>query len=869
MGNLLRVKRKILISLKGNKLYTILLVSLFCLSGYGQNYMGTVINKDSGVPIDGVYIGLLAADSLMIDYVCSDERGKFALNCIDETDGKSLSFTHLGYKNRIIALELFRNGMEVALQAETFQLREVKVSAQRIVEKRDTLIYSVAGFAMPQDQSIADVIAKMPGLEVKQDGKIEFNGKGINKFYVEGLDLMGNRYALASNNISRKRVKAVQVLRNHQPVEVLREKSFSEQAALNLVLEDDSKYSLVGTVDGGAGANTDDVLYSNRLLGMLFGKNRQNLSIYKNDNTGYDLFREINPVTLRDVSRHMLMEDYLVSAVSVVTPNFDRSRYTFNQSHLVATNHLEKVTGNATLRTQISYFNDLSERSNEMVTTYFLSDSVDMLVSERNKLRDKYNRMDIGVGYEKNNAGIYLKNKFSGTFDWLSGSSSTVWNNREQQLESQLYRRFLQNELELMLPLASSRYLAISSINTFNQLPQNLLLYTGEIQKVDYSSFYSNTYTSFQHRVWGIYIKYSFGLKASLQSVSTDVASRKTMDNQRLDKWEPYLGPLLTYQDSSLKLELGALIKMRAWNFHSVDDVSSSTSLCPDLNAFAEYTLSGTSSVNVRYKLDYQLPDLRDAYRGDMFVTYRTKINNSRPLKEDIFNRISLGYQYSQPIRGLFFSLVATASFIRNHSAYSTMQDADDGILSRERMMSNFTASNYMLTSRFSKSFNGWKSILAVNGMYLRRQDAQMKENGLADYNLDNCSASVSFTARPVTLFSFEVVSAWQFNRLHSFSTDNHVNQLRHTLKLVFPISSSLMFNFDNALYQSIETKEDSWFMDFSSQYSYKRVNFELRINNIMGHSRYEQEFVTSIERTGCLFKIRPREVIAKVSFAF
>ena len=869
MGNRLRVKRKTLISLKSNKLYIILLVSLFYLSSYGQNYIGTVVDKDSAVPVDGAYIGLLAADSLMIDYVCSDEGGKFAINCTDGMNVKFLSVTCLGYKNEIIALESFRNGMSIALQAETFQLEEVKVSAQRIVEKQDTLIYSVAGFAMPQDQSIADVIAKMPGLEVKQDGKIEFNGKGINKFYVEGLDLMGNRYALASNNISRKRVKAVQILRNHQPVEILREKTFSEQAALNLVLEDDSKYSLVGTVEGGVGANSDDVLYSNRLLGMLFGKNRQNLSIYKNDNTGYDLYQEINPVTVRDVSQQMLMEDYLVSAISLVSPNFDRSRYTFNQSHLVATNHLEKVGGNATLRTQISFFNDLSERSNEMETTYFLSDSVDMLVHEQNKLCDKYNRMDIGVDYEKNNARVYLKNKLSSTFDWLSGNSLTVWNNREQQLESELHRRFLQNELELMLPLASNRYLALSSINTFNQLPQNLLLYTGEMQKVDYSSFYSHTYTSFQHRLWGMYIKYSLGLKVSLQSISTDVASRRTMDNQHLDKWEPYLGPIFTYQNSSLRLELGALLKMRTWSFHSIDNVLNFTSICPDLNAFIEYTLSGTSSINVRYKLDYQLPDLRDAYRGDMFVTYRTKVNNSRPLKEDIFNRISLGYQYSQPIRGLFFSFVSTASFVRNHSAYIAMQDADDGILSRERIASSYTASNYMLTSRFSKSFNWWKSTLAVNGTYLRRQDAQMKEGGLADYNMDNYSASVSFSARPVTLFSFELASAWQFNRLASFLTNNHVNQLRHTLKLVFPISSCLMFNFDNALYQSIETKEDSWFMDFSSQYSYKRVNFELRINNIIGRSRYEQEFVTSIEHTSCLFKIRPREIIAKVSFAF
>ena len=58
----------------------------------------------------------------------------------------------------------------------------------------------------------------MPGMEVKPDGQISFNGKAINKFYIEGMDLMGDRYALASGNLLRKRVKSVEVLRNHQLV---------------------------------------------------------------------------------------------------------------------------------------------------------------------------------------------------------------------------------------------------------------------------------------------------------------------------------------------------------------------------------------------------------------------------------------------------------------------------------------------------------------------------------------------------------------------------------------------------------------------------------------------------------------------------
>ena len=116
----------------------------------------------------------------------------------------------------------FPSDGKIFLDSEDFRLQEVKVSAQRIEQKKDTLVYSVAGFSQPQDRSIADVIAKMPGMEVNPNGQISFNGKSINKFYIEGMDLMNDRYALASNNISKKRVKSVEVLQNHQPIEMLR-----------------------------------------------------------------------------------------------------------------------------------------------------------------------------------------------------------------------------------------------------------------------------------------------------------------------------------------------------------------------------------------------------------------------------------------------------------------------------------------------------------------------------------------------------------------------------------------------------------------------------------------------------------------------
>ena len=81
----------------------------------------------------------------------------------------------------------------------------------------------------------------MPGIAINEDGSIEYQGKKINKFYIEGMDLLGGKYTQASENIDVDKVKKIQVFERHQPIKALKNTSFSEQAALNIVLGDGAK----------------------------------------------------------------------------------------------------------------------------------------------------------------------------------------------------------------------------------------------------------------------------------------------------------------------------------------------------------------------------------------------------------------------------------------------------------------------------------------------------------------------------------------------------------------------------------------------------------------------------------------------------
>ncbi|GKT33800.1 carboxypeptidase-like regulatory domain-containing protein, partial [Aduncisulcus paluster] len=130
---------------------------------------------------------------------------------------------------------------DVYMVEKATTIKEVIVKAPGIHEKGDTITYVTSSFAGVEDKSLADVLKKMPGIEIEESGKIKYNGVEINKFYIEGKDLLGGRYGLATNNVHHQDVGSVEVMENHQPIKALEDISFSQNPAINIRLKEDAK----------------------------------------------------------------------------------------------------------------------------------------------------------------------------------------------------------------------------------------------------------------------------------------------------------------------------------------------------------------------------------------------------------------------------------------------------------------------------------------------------------------------------------------------------------------------------------------------------------------------------------------------------
>jgi len=195
------------------------------------------------------------------------------------------------------------------------------------------------------------------------------------------------------------------------------------------------------------------------------------------------------------------------------------------------------------------------------------------------------------------------------------------------------------------------------------------------------------------------------------------------------------------------------------------------------------------------YQYGKQLEDLRDVYAGNLFISYRTIVDNTHTPEANSNHRVTMNYQYSHPIKGLFFSVSATARRFQKETAYESRLTEGNEVLVRSLTAAPHHADMYLVTSRLSKSFSAWKSLLTLSGTYMRNQDALLYGGTLTDYDMDSYSAVISYSGRPLSWLSVELRSLWQQNHMHSPSADSRVNQLKHSIDFNFPVTEKLMFS--------------------------------------------------------------------------
>ncbi|MBR6831597.1 MAG: Plug domain-containing protein [Tidjanibacter sp.] len=134
-----------------------------------------------------------------------------------------------------------------------------------------TISYNVSSFTDVRDKTMEDIMVKMPGITVNTDGGVSFsyNNIGVNKVYIDGVDMLEGQYEMVIN-MKPEDVERVEIIENHEPIKVMRGAQYSQDAAINIVLNDSARSNWGGTAKVGMGGSSYRIRPRNVLLSIYY-----------------------------------------------------------------------------------------------------------------------------------------------------------------------------------------------------------------------------------------------------------------------------------------------------------------------------------------------------------------------------------------------------------------------------------------------------------------------------------------------------------------------------------------------------------------------------------------------------------------------
>ena len=510
----------------------------------------------------------------VIAYAISDSKGFYSITFSSSYEEVNIQVRCMGYETITETIKNISQNKNFKLNEKSFELKEVIVKASPITQKGDTIKYSVNAFSKEQDRSIGDVLKRMPGIEVLSDGKILYQGRPINKYYIEGLDLLEGKYNLANENLPFKEVTQVQILENHQPIKALDSLNFSDQAALNIKLK--NAYTFTGQARLGSGFSP--LLWDANITPMLFTKKKQMLTTYQTNNTGDNVGSQLKKLTIEDLlnqfENNSEKTDWL-SIQQLATPNFSEKRWLDNNIHLLSGNYLQKLNNNYELRVNLSYLNDYQQQKG-FTNTEFITPVNAITILEEKYNQSFYNSLQTNITLQKNADKNYFKNSLEFQGFWDNQNGNIVLNNEQinQQLNNEFFR--ISNNLKNIFPLGK-QMITLNSYVGLNKTPQTLNVNPGQFenilnnnlpydevkQQVDLNTFYTNNSISFTKAIKRFSIEPKIGFQIENQQLNSEILTSENFNlgnefSNNLDWFRSkfYLNITTQYKKNKWRFEL-------------------------------------------------------------------------------------------------------------------------------------------------------------------------------------------------------------------------------------------------------------------------------------------------------------------------
>lgn len=263
----------------------ILLMSLTVISALAQSssrkvtVSGTVLDGDDKSPVIQATVQLLSPkDSSMVAGNVTNIDGQFSLAA---RPGKYiLKISFVGYSPVMEPLTLASNRQrtnvgKIELHSDAIMLEGAVIVAQapEVTASEDTLVYTSSAYRVPEGSALEELVKKLPGAEVDENGTITINGKEVKKIMIDGKEFFADDPNIAMKNLPVNIIDKIRAYdKKSDMARVTGIDDGEEETVLDLTVKPGMNHGWFGNADVAAG--TEDRYSGKLMVNRFWGDNQ-------------------------------------------------------------------------------------------------------------------------------------------------------------------------------------------------------------------------------------------------------------------------------------------------------------------------------------------------------------------------------------------------------------------------------------------------------------------------------------------------------------------------------------------------------------------------------------------------------------------
>lgn len=336
---------------------------------------GFVKDSLTNQPLQNTNILIKTKEGTLLDFASTDAQGFYKTTLPNGYDTLYVEVSIISHQNKSKGININFNNkktytLNFLLEERIEALEEVYVEGEKrpIGVKKDTTTYNIEKFKDGSERVVEDILKKLPGITVEENGLVKFKGKTVTRLLLDNDNIFDSNYSIGTKNISSDVIEGVEAFEDYNDNPLLKGVKSSQDVAINLKLKkgkaDISANATLGLgADAKQYAKINSIIVSKKIKGFTtIGYNNigENQSPYNFVSNNLDISRlsELSQRTANLVNEN---------GFNSILPD---NRVRVNNNFFGSVNTLFKLKGNLSIRVNYNLFKDKLIR-NESTNTVF------------------------------------------------------------------------------------------------------------------------------------------------------------------------------------------------------------------------------------------------------------------------------------------------------------------------------------------------------------------------------------------------------------------------------------------------------------------------------------------------------------------